>query len=327
MADLISVIIPVFNRQDVIAECIASLQAQSHTSLEIILVDDGSTDQTLKICQELAREDPRIVLLAGSHCGVSAARNRALEAATGEYLFFLDSDDVIHPLLLETLVCAMKHSGAAIGGTTVLNIRQKDWHTVAQHISQNPGPGETRCLSFEDTLHAVFCTNSPLNMIGGVMIRRDWVADTRFRTDLSIGEDFYFVYQNLIKETCAVFLKQAWYYGRIHRQNTSWDYSYTGFWTRFLRRKLVWESEAAHGRKTYSDLQKQSAFHVYLDFMKRNPPRSEIARKMRQVLREHQRDLFPALSFGDKLRFLLGFYLPGVYRAILKLTRRIRRHN
>lgn len=100
----VSVIISVYNRENYIEECLLSVLEQSHKDFEIVLVDDGSTDNTLAICEALAEKEPRIKIIKGEHKGVSAARNLALDNAIGEYLFFLDSDDTIHPLLLEALV-------------------------------------------------------------------------------------------------------------------------------------------------------------------------------------------------------------------------------
>ncbi len=86
--DLISVIIPVYNREKVIEECIDSVFAQSYQNFEIVIVDDGSTDSTLQICKRLAEKDERIKLFVAGHGGVSAARNIALDKATANTFSF-----------------------------------------------------------------------------------------------------------------------------------------------------------------------------------------------------------------------------------------------
>lgn len=239
MNAMVSVIIPVYNRQKYIEECIQSVIAQSYQNFEIIIIDDGSTDDSLKICKELAQTEPRIRLHNGAHKGVSAARNIGLDVSQGEYVFFVDSDDVIHPRLLETLVEGLQRYGVHMGGTRGINIPQRNWQTYTEKLYSSTDEGEVIQKSFEETLHAMFTEQTPFSVMGGVIMRRDWIGDTRYRTDLSIGEDYLFSYENLIKGTGAVFLKQRWYLNRIHDSNTSWDYSYTGFMTRFLRRKLV----------------------------------------------------------------------------------------
>ena len=141
--------------------------------------------------------------------------------AKGKYLFFVDSDDVIHPRLLSALYRGMEESGAALGGSGIRSVPDSKWEKIYPHMESQTGEGQTEFLSHEDTVHAVFRSVTPLNLIGGVMMRRDLIGDTRFATDLFIGEDFWFIYQNLIKGASAALLKERWYYCRHHESNIS----------------------------------------------------------------------------------------------------------
>lgn len=324
MEDLVSVIIPVYNREQVLEECVDSVLHQTHALVEIILIDDGSTDGTRGLCQTLALKDERIIYLEAEHGGVSAARNIGLAHANGAYVFFLDSDDVIHPQLLEALTSGMKAYNAAISGTEVANVHERNWHKAQQTLT---APCHEPCLTFvhhAEALRKMLCENCPLSMIGGVMMRRDLIGDTRFRTDLFIGEDFYFIYENMLKSPDAVFLKQRWYYGRIHANNSSWSYDYKGFWTRFHRRKLVWESEDAHGRTHHAAAQKANAFSVYLNCSRRWPKGHPERKEMDRVIRAHRSAIFPALGKKEKLRFLLAVYLPSLYDFLKTVWHKIK---
>lgn len=324
MEGKISIIIPVYNREQYIEECIASVHAQSYQNYEIILIDDGSTDSTFEICQGLAQNDPRIILLSTEHVGVSAARNIGLSKTTGKYVFFLDSDDVIHCRLLEVLVKAMEETGAQMGGSFVLNISQSCWASKIEQLKNADDDGLTTYQDHLKTLSAVFGGSTPLGMIGGVMMRRDLIGQTRFRTDLTIGEDFYFIYENLIKGASSVFLKPKWYFGRIHKNNTSWDYGYTGFLTRFLRRKLVADSEEAFGRTENAKRQRREAFATYLWCLSRNKKHCADVRKMRKTLRGHKKELFTAFDWKYKLIYYLSVYLPATYCVAMKLWKKLR---
>lgn len=318
MEQTISVIIPLYNRETVIEECVRSVCAQSHKELEIILIDDGSTDRSLEICRKLAQQDSRILLLEGAHAGVSGARNAGLEAATGKYVFFVDSDDVIHPRLLEALVRGMEESNAGIGGTGIINVPNASWQKVYPHMEKGTGAGETRCLSHEEALNEVFRTITPINLIGGVIMRRDLIGQTRFRNDLFIGEDFWFIYQNLIKGSGAVFLKERWYYCRHHETNISNNFTFAGFWTRFYRRELVWKSEESFGRIENANLQKQDAFDVYLRCLRENISPAD-RKSMIKKVKQYKKELLPAMSFSGKIRYYLYTYLPFTYLLRLKL--------
>lgn len=92
---LITVIVPVYNVEKFLPQAIKSIQEQTVVDLQIILIDDGSTDNSGKICDEFAKQDNRILVIHQNNSGVSAARNVGLQKATGEYIVFADSDDIV----------------------------------------------------------------------------------------------------------------------------------------------------------------------------------------------------------------------------------------
>lgn len=112
MKSLISVIIPVYKVEDYLTACVESVQAQTYQNIEIILVDDGSPDNCPNMCNEFAARDSRIRVIHKENGGLSSARNAGIEAAKGEYLAFLDSDDLWTPLFLERLYRAIEETDA-----------------------------------------------------------------------------------------------------------------------------------------------------------------------------------------------------------------------
>lgn len=100
---LISIIIPVYNVEEYLRECVDSVLKQTYKNLEIILVDDGSTDSSAAICDEYIEKDERIIVIHQKNGGLSQARNRGLEESTGRYVYFLDSDDYISHNAVEKL--------------------------------------------------------------------------------------------------------------------------------------------------------------------------------------------------------------------------------
>lgn len=112
MKPVLSVIIPVFNRENFLERCIKSVSASSLKNIEIIVVDDGSEDNSGVLCDKLAKEDNRIFVIHQQNAGVSAARNRGLEKAQGKYFAFVDSDDYIEYDMYEKMVLAMEEHDA-----------------------------------------------------------------------------------------------------------------------------------------------------------------------------------------------------------------------
>lgn len=112
MNPLISVIIPVYKVEDYLTACVESVLAQTYQNFEIILVDDGSPDNCPQMCDEFAARDSRIRVIHKPNGGLSSARNAGIDGAKGEYLAFLDSDDLWTPLFLERLYQAIGETGA-----------------------------------------------------------------------------------------------------------------------------------------------------------------------------------------------------------------------
>lgn len=110
----ISVVIPVYNVEQFLEECVDSVLCQTFQDYEIILVDDGATDNSGVICDEYAKNDDRIKVIHRKNGGLSAARNTGLDAATGEYVYFLDSDDWIKNETLQTLVSLAKSDNSDV---------------------------------------------------------------------------------------------------------------------------------------------------------------------------------------------------------------------
>ena len=104
----ISIIVPIYNVEKYLGVCIESILSQSYENLEILLVDDGSPDQCGMICEEYAKKDSRIYVIHKKNGGLSDARNAGLDVATGEYIVFVDSDDAIHPKMIEILYKQIK---------------------------------------------------------------------------------------------------------------------------------------------------------------------------------------------------------------------------
>ena len=106
----ISVIIPVYNVEKFLRKCLNSVRFQTYSNLEIICIDDGSTDRSFEILQEFASQDNRFVVIKQKNRGAGAARNRGIKLATGDYITFVDSDDWILLDLYETFVKKLEKS-------------------------------------------------------------------------------------------------------------------------------------------------------------------------------------------------------------------------
>ncbi|HFR3618542.1 TPA: glycosyltransferase family 2 protein, partial [Streptococcus suis] len=114
--DKISVIVPVYNVDKYLSSCIESIINQNYKNIEILLIDDGSVDDSAKICKEYAEKDKRVKIFFTNHSGVSNARNHGIKRSTAEYIMFVDSDDVVDSRLVEKLYFNIIKSRSDLSG-------------------------------------------------------------------------------------------------------------------------------------------------------------------------------------------------------------------
>lgn len=118
-----SVIVPIYNREKSIKKCVDSILRQSEKDFELILVDDGSTDNSLKICKDFEKTDNRIIVIHKENGGVSSARNAGIDVARGKYVVFVDSDDYVDNNYLEIL--SSKDADLVISGVIFESTQNK----------------------------------------------------------------------------------------------------------------------------------------------------------------------------------------------------------
>ncbi|WP_448710963.1 glycosyltransferase family 2 protein [Microbacterium profundi] len=190
----VSIVVAAYNVAPYVARCVRSLLAQSERSLEVIIVDDGSTDQTPQVLQDIAAQDSRAVHVRRENGGLSAARNTGLRVATGEFICFVDGDDWVEPNMVESMVaqCMGTGSQVAIAGAFV------DFHDRTDELLRSekrvlPG-GE---IQYGGPVPAGALDDNFLNLVGyawNKIYRREWLQeqDIVFEEGLSLVEDIDF---------------------------------------------------------------------------------------------------------------------------------------
>ncbi|HDT8036797.1 TPA: glycosyltransferase family 2 protein, partial [Enterococcus faecalis] len=126
---LVSVVIPVYNVEKYVEKCLDSVINQTYQNLEIIIVNDGSTDNSLSVCQKKKLSDSRIKLINKENGGLSSARNAGIECAQGEFICFIDSDDWIELDYIEVLLNGMENTNVDI--SVIQMIKVKDFNKIA----------------------------------------------------------------------------------------------------------------------------------------------------------------------------------------------------
>lgn len=180
--ELVSVVIPVYNVENYLEECLDSVINQSYENLEILLIDDGSTDRSGAICDAYAEKDQRIKVCHLKNGGVSAARNYGIEKAEGAYLLFVDSDDCIHPDLIRIL---MEQTDNKIRFCDFVYDKEKLDFPDYEEL-----PGEFFARADFMKVFSENYINSPVNKIFRTDILKTY--DIRFPVEKNLGEDLLF---------------------------------------------------------------------------------------------------------------------------------------
>lgn len=182
----ITIIVPVYNVEQYLDECVGSIVNQSYRNLEIILVDDGSTDSSADMCDRWADNDSRILTIHQSNSGPSVARNNAIEQCTGNLITFVDSDDTIAPQYIETLYNNLTNTDADIASVS-LNL-------LAEEQIKKSSPVVT--MSSHEAIENILYQHNLENAVAGKLYRRHLWDNVRFRNGIYYEdlEVFYHLY-------------------------------------------------------------------------------------------------------------------------------------
>lgn len=188
---MVSIIIPIYNPGEALRRCLDSAAGQTYRDIEILLVNDGSTDSSASICREYAARDSRFVYIEQPNAGVSAARNRGLAAARGEYLAFIDSDDYAEPDYIGCMVEALARSAAdiAIQGT----VSKREGGQANSSAYEKAIYREGRMP--DDVFDKIFYSPSPYCKLFKSSIVSG--SNITFPIEVSYGEDAVFFYKYL----------------------------------------------------------------------------------------------------------------------------------
>lgn len=179
---LVSVIVPIYNVENFVSKCIKSICEQTYRNIEIILVDDGSTDNSGTICDEYGKKDTRIKVIHKKNAGVSVARNVGINNSMGDYICFVDGDDYVMPDYIEYMMEQIIKNNADIALTTQM---------FGNFDKKQVKKDDIKTWDGEDAVEAILCYRVPIGCYCK-LFRADFLEDVRFIPEIFIGEGFNF---------------------------------------------------------------------------------------------------------------------------------------
>ena len=206
---LISVIVPVYNVAQYLEKSIASIQQQTYQNLEIILVDDGATDESGRLCEQIAEQDERVLVYHKENEGLSQARNDGLKQAHGDYVIFIDSDDYIHSEMIASLYQQLVKEDADVSSCGVMNVYANS------ESPQTENQDDYFVCDTETFLREYLIGEKIPGTICNKLIKKEVAAQLTFPKGL-IYEDAYYHF-DLIKVAKKYVVNTNPYYYYFHR--------------------------------------------------------------------------------------------------------------
>lgn len=322
--ETVSVIIPMYNAEAFIDGCLRSVRNQTYQNLEILVIDDGSTDQGPQICREMSQEDERICLYRQKNSGVSGARNRGLSMASGKYVFFLDSDDAIHPFLLQELVRQAEEQSAELVFCDCKKMENREWEKVPVEASDHDHDLRWETAEGEEAENWFHISHvQELTGIGGKLILRDFAGELRFDEGLINGEDTLFLYRLISRQLRMVWLRRKWYYYRMH--DGSATHIKTGIRkdAYFESMRRIRDQECRRGRpdhgitwENFIVLQMGNHYGT----LKKMKDRDGCAQLKNAAAQERKSPLFGRLYFSMRFLFCCCFYCYPLYVLLNRIV-------
>lgn len=274
---MISIIVPVYNVEPYLRRCLDSIIEQTYRDLEILVIDDGSTDQSGKICDEYAELDERIRVTHTENRGLSCARNRGLDNATGDWIGFVDSDDWIEPDMYEVLLKRAEETGA--------DIVECGYYKEFKNTSEEM-PSVTEIISETDAIEALVY-GKITGLVWNKVYKRDIFSTVRF----PVGREFEDIYttHKLVCDARVAKIKESYYHyvqrnsgiSQCHEIN-----NLTDNWVAHKKRYEDLEDRVSEGAKR--ELLKYCAYAIARTWMwnSQNTDSSECTTEMAAFARE-----------------------------------------
>ena len=320
---MVSVIVPIYKVENYLARCVDSILAQTYKDLEIILVDDGSPDNSPSICDEYAKKDARIKVIHKVNGGLSSARNAGLDVAKGKYIAFVDSDDWVEPCFIETLVTALEETNADMSACkfcrTKGDFAKREWFDTNVEVIE----GEKFTSIFTEKSYAGYACNK---LFKNEIIQRN---SLRYDEKIFNGEDFPFTTEYVFYANKVAYIKQDLYYYYFRETGIMNTISLTErFVTILYAREKTLEFLAENApnvydkcKASYLSILCKIKYMAMLDIVKHNNVLVSVNRKLKVA----RKGLFTLknVALKDKLKLFIMIYFPKtmakIYRKKVKV--------
>ena len=313
---LITVIIPVYNTKKYLHNCIESILSQTYHNLEIILIDDGSTDGSEKFVDDYAKSDKRIKVIHQKNMGLSSARNTGLKHATGKYITFVDSDDRIDPNMVEGLLNALVDTHADIA---ICSFKEIYPNGKTKGFSHNY---PKQVFTTEQALANMLQENGFMVSATMKLFPTNYFKNTKFPTN-RLHEDVGTTYKLIIKADKIVFIPNE-YYIYVHHDNSIINQTFNERKFDLIELTDQMCDDIDQQYPDLKDITNERRMRARFSVLRQIPINHPKTNDIIGYLRDHKGYITnnPAANKADKLALKLALTSPRLYQSAYKLKAR-----
>ena len=314
---MVSIIVPIYNTERYLSKCLESIRTQTYLDVEVIMVDDGSTDGSKNVANGYAERDNRFRLFSQENAGVSAARNHGLDVAEGDYILFVDSDDWLEPNMIETLVRNMADYCVDI--------------SCCQYDRGKMFLGSAMEVWNQDKVLREFLIHKQINgSLVNKLFTREMIGDIRLDESIKYGEDALFLWKNLLTVNSVVISDEVLYHVTLHDDSASGGGSYKPIRRDCIR---VWEEISCDAGKLgqpYEDMAKSQlcnmAFFSFYEMAYYGYDNKEDEILFKKILEQNYRSLMNCefVSKGVKVLSLFTIKMGLLSKIMIRFKARRR---
>lgn len=311
---LVSILIPAYNVQEYIGKCLDSVLGQTYTNIEVVIVDDGSTDITADIIADYAARDERIVLVRKENGGVMAARQDTVAAAKGEYLYFMDSDDYISDECIEKMMAVMHRENCDIVSTPLVRIKNAYSSIIKQDVPQTVD---------EYGYLGILLSHRIFTSLAGKIYRRELFDDLLFDNSISLWDDYFLNLQVALKRPKVYFMIEGLYYYIQRESSLNRSYHDVEYIENFLRLTGAVLDKYPEVKAKYHLLILQDKLHWFYIYAKKSRNKwvgnTEFAKVIREEVRQNKKELKEIIPMA-KINSILFYRRRILYPLVLILA-------
>lgn len=318
MDGLVSVIVPIYNIEKYIGRCIESIVNQTYNNIEVLLVVDGATDNSLNICKCWAKKDSRIRVIYQENGGVSSARNHGVKESKGEYITFVDGDDYIANQMIEKLVESIKNNNVDFSVCNLCVIHMDGKMTKVNLKSQ--------VFDVQYIIENYFDNNNIKEIMWGPnqkLFKRSLIKDFYFK-NYSMGEDLLYIFEILQTVSKLAYVDYDGYY-YVHRENSAMKSNFSNKNFDYIKAAEEIVNICKNNSSVAIYKANQWFYKTALVLFRSliiNNSKNDFYNEytlLKCFLKKNKKEYLKQMSFKRKMDFYLSIYFSFVYKIFLKV--------